>query len=292
MMKLSYSGTCGATGNEANVTWTLSCDSTLTISGTGAMADWDRADYVPWYDYSNNITSIRIADGVTTIGAQAFYYCRQLTSITIPPSVTAVGSFAFMHCFAMESVYITDLAAWCSISFSGSASTPFYRNCYLSSRGGGNLYLNNELITALTIPDGVTTIGSNAFTGCLCLTSVDFNQATSAGRYAFSYCWGLTEQTIPSTLTAMGDYMFYHCDNLTDLHVSWESSIPEWPTKFTTKSPQSDITLHVHCGTEELYQAADGWKDYTIEGEGGPYTITVESDDPTMGTVDARKIDN
>jgi hypothetical protein len=60
----------------------------------------------------------------------------------------------------------------------------------------------------------------------------------------------------------------------------------------TSNDPQSSITLHVPCSAMSLYKAAEGWKDYTIEGEGGPYTITVESNDPSMGTVDAIKIDN
>ena len=58
----------------------------------------------------------------------------------------------------------------------------------------------------------------------------------------------------------------------------------------TNNDPQSSVTLHVPCSAMSLYKAAEGWKDYTIEGEGGPYIITVESDDLSMGTVDAVKI--
>jgi hypothetical protein len=76
---------------------------------------------------------------------------------------------------------------------------------------------------------------------------------------------------------------------LTDMYVSWTTAVPDWPTDFTNKSPQSSITLHVPCGTGDVYATQDGWKDYTIEGE-GTFTITVESDDPTMGTVDAQKL--
>ena len=72
---------------------------------------------------------------------------------------------------------------------------------------------------------------------------------------------------------------------LTDIHVHWTENIPAWPENFTKKNPQSSITLHIPCAAIELYQDADGWKDYTLESEGGPFTITVTTDDASMGDV-------
>jgi hypothetical protein len=72
---------------------------------------------------------------------------------------------------------------------------------------------------------------------------------------------------------------------LTDIHVHWTENIPVWPDNFTKKTPQSSVTLHIPCGTEELYNDANGWNGYTPESEGGPFNVTVQAEDPTMGDV-------
>ena len=304
------SGTCGD-----NVQWTYeSCNGLLSIFGTGPMADYTNTNQIPWYSNRSSITSVIIFDGVTSIGRSAFYNCSSLTSLTVPPSVTSIGSNAFYGCWTMESLYITDLAAWCNISQSDS-SAPFIRNSYDNYRGGGNLYINGVHVTTLTIPDGITEIPYRAFSGFAGITSIQFNQVTTIGLSAFSSCHGLTEVmiqegvttintsafrycsnlqsiSIPASAMSLGDYILSNCKEITDIYVHWTENIPVWPTQFTTKYPQSSVTLHVPCSAMSLYKAADGWKDYHIEGEGGPYIITVESDDPSMGTVDAIKIDN
>lgn len=94
------SGTCGD-----NLTWTFSSSSgTLTISGTGTMADFNRG--VPWYKLLDNIQQIVIDNGVTSIGAYAFANCNGLTSITIPYGVISIGQYAFTGCGGLTSVTI------------------------------------------------------------------------------------------------------------------------------------------------------------------------------------------
>ena len=85
---------------HAEITWTLSDDGTLTISGT------DMPDYNPWYSKLENIKKVVIENGVTNIGAAAFSDCSGLTSITIPNSVTSIGLCAFKNCSALISVTI------------------------------------------------------------------------------------------------------------------------------------------------------------------------------------------
>ena len=141
-------GTCGN-----NVTWTLS-NGTLTISGTGAIADF--LFYSPWYDYSSSIKSVIINDGVTSIGNRAFYGCSSLTSVTIPNSVTGIGDYAFYECSSLTSITIPNSVT----SIGGSA----FRSC--------------SSLTSITIPNSVTSIGNAAFADCSSLASVTIEAET------------------------------------------------------------------------------------------------------------------
>ena len=299
----ALSGTCGT-----DVRWYLNeCTGVLRIEGTGAMTNYSSYSAVPWYSKRTAITSVTIASGVTSIGNYSFYGCS-MTSATIPASVTTIGTYAFYNCWAMESVYITDLAAWCNISMGDQSCSPFYRNVNSNYIGGGNLYVNNTKVTTLTIPNGVTAIASYVFVG-FGFTSIQFNKATSIGNYTFAGCHGLTSVTIPTgvttigynsfaycthlqsmsipaSVTSLGSAMMYNCQALTDIYVSWTGTVPAWQNSFTSKSPQSSITLHVPCGAGEAYYAASGWKSYTITGSGSSsYTLTVQSENSTLGTV-------
>lgn len=110
------SGTCGN-----NLTWTLSVDGTLTITGTGTM--WDYALYsAPWYGQRDAITSVVIGSGVTTIGDNAFLDCTNLTNMTIPASVTTIGGLAFLSCSSLTDVYYGgNESQWKHISIDSSA---------------------------------------------------------------------------------------------------------------------------------------------------------------------------
>ncbi len=142
------SGTCG--DNGSNVTWKLTEDGILTISGTGAMIDYgDDKSYrkTPWRDYF--IESVRIDEGVTSIGGWAFTNCV-LTSVMIPDSVTSIACGAFSECRSLASVTIPDSVT----SIGGYA----FRGC--------------TGLTSVTIPDSVTSIDGYAFSGCDSLTDV------------------------------------------------------------------------------------------------------------------------
>ena len=160
--------------------------------------------------YEGTATRVRIAETyngapVTEICSNAFSWCSSLTSVTIGDSVTSIGEYAFYDCDSLTSVYITDIAAWCNISFDGYYANPLYH--------ANNLYLNNELVTDLVIPDSVTSIGNYAFYNCDSLRSVTIGYSvTSIGSYAFYYCSSLTGVAIGDSVTNIGGAAFYGCN--------------------------------------------------------------------------------
>ena len=164
------------------------------------------------------LTSVAIPNSVVSIGMVghgprgAFSGCSGLTSITIPNSVTTIGDNAFQGCPRLTSVNISDIAAWCGISFSSASSTPLYH--------ARHLFLNGEEVKDLTIPNSVTSIGDYVFYGCSDLTSVTIpNSVTSIGRSAFEGCVGLTSVNIPNAVTSIGGSAFSGCSGLTSITI-------------------------------------------------------------------------
>ena len=187
------SGNCGATGDGSGVTWQLtentdgSSTYTLTISGSGAMKDFQFGSHQPWYSFQKQITSVVISSGITSIGnsafalfanlthvdiadsvisigLDAFYYCSSLTDITIPQSVKYIGPVAFYHC--------TDLS---SITLSNN----------IISIGNG-AFSECTTLTSITIPSSVTSIGSNVFTGCTSLNDIRYSGTSESVISALS----------------------------------------------------------------------------------------------------------
>lgn len=185
---LIASGTCGD-----NLTWTLDENGLLTISGTGEMTNYLSGD-APWYEYSSRqLRTVEIAEGVTTIGSNAFSACSRITSVTIPDSVAAIGKNAFYYCTSLTSITIPDGV---TILAEG-----VFNNCYA--------------LASVTLPEGLTSIGDNAFNGCNALSSITIpDSVTSIGKFAFYSCDHLSEITIPTGVTVIEDYTFDFCSRL------------------------------------------------------------------------------
>lgn len=161
----------------------------------------------------SGLTLETIPNSVTYIGEGAFMNCSELTSITIPNSVTLIGSSAFYNCERLAEVNISDLSAWCKITFGDIDANPLWY--------AGHLYLNGTEIKDLVIPDDITLIKDLAFYGCFGLTSVTIpNSVTKIGNFAFSDCWGLAEVIIPNSVTEIGYSAFYGCGGLKEVNIS------------------------------------------------------------------------
>lgn len=176
---------------HADITWNLSSDGTLTISGTDMpnydatpvmIAGWDVSEYaymygsecVPWYSQRDKIKKVVIENGVTNIGNYAFYDCS-LTSITIPESVTSIGVYAFWCCSGLTSINIpnsvTTLRAG-TFACCDSLTSITIPNSVTSIEGVClygvcGCFFGCSSLTSITIPNSVTSIGSSAFSGCI-----------------------------------------------------------------------------------------------------------------------------
>ena len=185
------------TWKEDNLTWTLTADGTMTISGSGAMKNYITDDS-PATQKKDNVKKVVIEDGVTSIGDFAFFYCSSLTSIEIPSGVTSIGKNAFQYCSSLTSIEIPESV----ISI------------------GNNTFEHCSSLTNITIPGSVTSIGMSAFSDCSSLASITIPESvTSIGNYAFYNCTGLTSITIPKSVTSIGNGMFKYCTGLTSITI-------------------------------------------------------------------------
>lgn len=235
------SGTCGAYGD--NLTWVLDDDGTLTISGTGPMADygieWD-IDYshssAPWCQaYTPPQTEgheapqpgesfmflprrVVIGDGVTGIGAYAFFRCDGLTEITIPDSVVSIGANAFDTCTRLRTVSIPgSVASIGSNAFESSGLRSVIMSDGVISIG--SWAFAHTGIQSLSIPDSVTDIGMYAFEGSA-LENVRLpGGITVISCGMFANCRSLTDLTLPSDLYEIESSAFINCDSLTSLTI-------------------------------------------------------------------------
>ena len=203
------------------------------------------------YVGNKKVSSLDIPEGVTTIKAFAFEKASMVKSVTIPSSLKSIGEDAFWGC-DIESVYITNLRAWCDISFilarqsSAVGSHPFY-----SGDAAKRLYLNGSEVKDLVIPNGVTdlsyvfyrcsciktvsipssvtTISPNAFYGCSNMTSVAIpNSVTIIGEEAFGGCSSLTSLNIPNSVITIGVKAFYQCSSMKSVNIPSSVTTINW----------------------------------------------------------------
>lgn len=236
------SGECGKNGN--NLTWVLTGDGTLTISGSGEMENYTDSSVAPWYSNRTKILSAVVEPGVESVGNYAFYACLKLASVSLPGGVKSIGESAFQDCAKLTAVEIPegvtsiDYQTFYGCSSLTSVTIPdsvtsiggdAFNGCSnLTSvmipgsvtSIGGDAFRDCDGLTSVTIPEGVTSIGGGAFEDCSNLINVTIPKGvTKIGIYAFYACSSLTSVTIPEGVTDIGDATFMYCSNLTDVTI-------------------------------------------------------------------------
>lgn len=309
----------GACGD--NLSWVLSSEGILTISGTGHMWDFEYEES-PWYDYHDEIESVVIEDSVGSIGNYAFWGCENITAVDIGESVTSIGARAFVACgmayvdipdsvtsIGVCAFYACALLQYISIpesvieigdkAFGLCASlTGIYvdeNNLAYSSDMQGVLYDKGKTVlyrfpearanTEYIVPDGVKAISASAFSGCENLTNVTIQDgATSIGREAFYMCFELTSITIPSSVQLIEVDAFAYCDMLKDVY--FEGTEAEWEKLIENTAVGNDALLNA-----EVTFIGDQEKTYTVTydaagGTGAPEPQTkIHGVDLTLSSV-------
>ncbi len=228
------SGTCGE-----NLTWTLSDDGVLTISGTGEMEDYTiySSPDPTWSPYIFRIKTIVIKPGVTSIGGLAFSDCEGLESITVPEGIKLIGRQAFFNCTSLTAIKIPDSVT--EIEYGA------FQGC--------------EALISISIPKSVSIIESAVFDGCSGIEQITVSNenpfyhssgnclietasktlirgcknsnipsdgsVTSIRNYAFSYCTGLKNIVIPKDVTSIGEGVFSACSGVESITVSKNNSV-------------------------------------------------------------------
>ena len=159
----------------------------------------------------NNCSSIKritIPSSVTTIGSSAFGFCSSLTDVSLLGSVTSFGDDVFADCENIRNVYISDISDWCNFIFSYDFSNPLYF--------AKKFYVNNELLTDLELPGGITKVNP----------------------YLFYNCDSIKKVFIPKSVTAIAQGAFYSCGGIENVY--YEGSAEDW-AKITISSDNSSI---------------------------------------------------
>ncbi|GHT43316.1 hypothetical protein AGMMS49965_16860 [Bacteroidia bacterium] len=267
---------------SGGTTVVLTDDGVLSVSGTGAMANYPKDEDPPWSASRDAIKTLTINEGVTSIGDGTFIDYSGLTAVTIPDGVTSIGEAAFYGCSGLTAVTIPN------------GVTSIGEQAFYKCSG----------LTSVTIPNSVTSIGERAFASCSGLTAINVdaantqysqyssvdgvlynrnqntlvvcpagksgtftipNSVTSIGETAFYGCSGLTSVTIPFGVTSIGEQAFARCDGLTGALTIPNSVTSIGNAAFADCGLTSvDISNSVTSIGERAFSGCDGLTSVTI----------------------------
>ena len=221
---------------------------TITICGTGAMADFASASDQPWASLQGQIQQVVVEGTITAIGANAFASCPALTAATLEGTGTtiadgafngnATGRRIFVPAAAIagygESTYATDIYATGLCGATGSEESITWelnaatKALVISGTGAMFDFSTTNMpwfpvranITSITIEPGVTTIGNSSFYGCSSMASVSLPEGlTTIGNSSFYGCTGLVSVNIPAGVTTLGSSVFQNCTGLVSVNI-------------------------------------------------------------------------
>ena len=191
------SGNCGAEGDGSNVTWVLTTDGTLILSGTGAVAAYEKRKDTPWGDYNDQILRVEVQKGITSVSG--FCSCYELREVSLPEGLISIGKLTFMDCQKLQEIRLPK-----SLKTLGEGT---FASCFA--------------LTEIEFPEGLETIGDGVLFHCLSLTSVVIPASvTEMGDRPFSGDWALKTVEIKGNVPRLSNYSFHECDALQEVLIT------------------------------------------------------------------------
>lgn len=265
LSSFTTTATEGNFGENSCLHWEVSTGvlsgKTLTISGTGAMPDFDfpNGNLAPWWNYEalgmltsfgnfkleGELKKVVIKDGVTNVSNYALFCLPAATQVTLPDSVTSIGRYGIAMCSKLTGMSIPKGVA-----------------------GIGDFGLAGNGLTAITLPDGLQSLGRGAFDSCASLTNTTLPAAiTAVPGKCFADCTKLLNVKYAGTVTAIGDLAFESCKALT------AAPIPETVTAidkaaFTGCTALTDVTIPAGVSTipEDCFRGCTALADIDLPG--------------------------
>lgn len=206
------SGKCGT-----NAKWMLTGtgdDLTLTISGSGIMANYDYADG-PWGN-RKDVKTLVVEEGITSVGKYAFMGLSGLQQVSLPDTLTVIKRFAFYKCEALEEIRIPEgVTSIEYAAFSGCSSLTDAALPDSVCTFGSEVFNKCTSLREIILPDNLNTIGSYCFYGCSSLREIVLpDSVSSIGESVFARCSGLKSIVIPKNVTVIKANAFYGCSSL------------------------------------------------------------------------------
>lgn len=213
---------------------------TLTISGTGAMPDFDfpNGNLAPWWNYKalgmikagigglngikidpiGDLKKVVIKDGVTNVSNYALFLLPAATQITLPESVTSIGRYGIALCSKLNGISLPKaVTAIGDFGLAGNSFTAVSLPDGLQTLGRGAFDACASL-SGMTLPAAITAVPGKCFADCTKLLTVDYKgEVTAIGEHAFEGCKSLVTAPIPATVTELGVSAFNGCVALTDV---------------------------------------------------------------------------
>ena len=249
LSSFATAATSGDFGENSCLHWEVSTGvlsgKTLTISGTGAMPDFDfpNGNLAPWWNYEalgmltsfgnfkleGELKKVVIKDGVTNVSDYALFFLPAATQVTLPESVTSIGRYGIAMCSKLTGMSIPKgVTGIGDFGLAGNGLTAVTLPDGLQSLGRG-AFDSCASLTNTTLPAAITAVPGKCFADCTKLLNVKYaGTVTAIGDLAFESCKALTAAPIPETVTAIGASAFTGCTALTDVTIpAGVSTIPE-----------------------------------------------------------------
>ena len=176
------------------------------------------------------LTSVELPKGIISIGRQAFTNCVALESVAIPASVKTVGEMAFQDCVGLTRVETPSLDDWLDITFVEHYSNPLsyahhlfvcgeeVKDLVINRNVGAFSFIECEGLESLTLQEGVTEIGTASFSYCTGIRQLNLpSSLPTLAKQAFYGCTGLSSLTVPEGVETLGSSVFAACSGLTSV---------------------------------------------------------------------------